>query len=242
VLLDNGFQVGADNGSNQNGEDYVAWAWKASNDSTINNDGSTSSVVSANPASGFSVVEYTAGGAATVGHGLSQAPELIITKNLDISEQWFVYAEPVGTQKFLGLNTTSAATSNSGVYTNIGADTFTNNISGTSRTYINYCFHSVDGYQKVGSYSMTSGSAVSVDVGFVPRFVLLKETTRDAGWIIVDNQRNLSGNYKARIYPSSNSAESTGQQIQFIGNTFNINWGSTGNNDNGGTGVYLAIA
>ena len=56
-----------------------------------------------NDAAGFSIVKYTAAGAANVGHGLSSAPELIITKNIDASEQWFVYAEPVGTQKFLGL-------------------------------------------------------------------------------------------------------------------------------------------
>ena len=128
--------------THQSGQDYVAWCWKAGdhddNLPQINTEGTIDSVVSVNDSSGFSIVKYTAGGTAEVGHGLSSPPQLILTKNLDISEQWFVYAEPAGTQKFLGLNTDSAATSNSGVYTNVGATTFTNNISGTSKTCLLY--------------------------------------------------------------------------------------------------------
>ena len=64
--------------------DYVAWCWKAAELPAINNNGSISSVVSANPAAGFSIVSYTGENAAIpVGHGLSSAPEMVIIKNLD---------------------------------------------------------------------------------------------------------------------------------------------------------------
>ena len=91
-LDSNGFTVGAEPTSNGSGNELVAYAWKAGDhdDSLpqINTEGTIDSIVSVNDAAGFSIVKYTAGGTATVGHGLSSAPELIITKNLDISEQW----------------------------------------------------------------------------------------------------------------------------------------------------------
>ena len=240
-----GFTISTNAGINTNNNDYVAWCWKAGGTAVANTDGSITSSVSANQDAGFSIVSFTGtGSAGSVGHGLSEAPELIIMKNRDGTNGWVVRLSALGNGYLLLQG--SGAYSSTAFWGNPtdSVFSFTSNSSGSilNNKHIAYCFHSVDGYQKIGSYSMTSGSAVSVDVGFVPRFVLLKETTRDAGWIIVDNQRNLSGNYKARIYPSSSSAESTGQQIQFIGNTFNINWGSTGNNHNGGTGIYLAIA
>ena len=96
----NGFSVLGNGNSNTLNDTYVAWNWKAGGTPSINTDGTTTSIVSANQAAGFSIVSYTGGGAANVGHGLNSAPELIITKNLDASEQWFVYSAATGTQIF----------------------------------------------------------------------------------------------------------------------------------------------
>ena len=87
-----------------------------------------------------------------------------------------------------------------------------------------------------------NGSALTIDVGFAPRFFLYKEATRVASWVIADNLRSAGGNYKSRLYPDQSIVESTGQQIQFVGNTVILNYGSTGNNATSGTGIYLAIA
>ena len=48
--------------------------------------------ISANTTSGFSIVAYTGNYAvgATVAHGLSVAPELILVKNLDATDDWRV--------------------------------------------------------------------------------------------------------------------------------------------------------
>tara|TARA_Y100000389_G_scaffold121012_1_gene118389 strand:- start:2157 stop:4478 length:2322 start_codon:yes stop_codon:yes gene_type:complete len=243
----------ANNGINRNGGTYVAWVWKGGGDAVSNTDGNITSQVSANQGAGFSIVKWTSTGSntstKTVGHGLSSTPEMIILKNVSSSTaSWRVYHNNIPSpNNSLALNSDEIAFSfwPSVSSTNFGlaASVTTGESSGGSgQSIIAYCFHSVAGYQKVGSYSMTSNVNVTVDVGFAPRFVLLKEATRAAGWIMVDNQRNLSGNYKARLYAHSSNIESSGQQIQFIGNTFKINWGSTGNNDNGGTGIYLAIA
>jgi hypothetical protein len=243
----NGFSVNTAN-NNISNNNYAAWCFNAGTDAAASNtDGSINSTVKANQDAGFSIVKYTAGGTATVGHGLSQAPELIITKNLDTSEQWFVYAEPVGTQKFLGLNTTSAATSNSGVYTNIGSSTFTNNISSTSRTYINYCFHSVDGFQKVGSYTGNgSANGTIVETEFEPAFVMIKRTDGTAGnWFIFDNKRSAVNERDDFLHPNSSAAETTNSaaySVDFLSNGFQIKGIGDQINGNNGTHIYLAIA
>ena len=245
----NGFTVNVTggNGTNASNTNYVAWMWKAGGTAVSNTDGTITSSVSANQDAGFSIVQYTGNQTATtVGHGLSQAPEMIIAKSTTVAQNWVVYHKDAGSNYWLQLNGSVAridepiwndTTPTDSVFSMNGNVV----INKSGSTNIAYCFHSVTGYQKVGSYSMSSGAAVTVDVGFQPRFVLLKEASRSAGWIILDNQRNLSGNYKARLFPNESGAESSGQQIQFIGNTFKINWGSTGNNHSGGTGIYLAI-
>ena len=252
-----GFNVGNNGGTNRAPHDYVAWAWKGldhdRNLPAINNDGSITSLVSANIAAGFSIVSYrgNATSGATVGHGLGGELDFLIVKSTNLTQAWNVYVKGVTdtNAKYLRLNETNSIYTtvnprfipgnfNDNVFS-VGSD---NACNGNNDDYIAYCFRSISGYSKVGTYTMSTNNAVTVDVGFAPKFVLLKEVNRDAGWVTVDSQRQLSGNYVARLYPHSSTGESSGQQIQISGNTFIINWGSTGNFDNGGTGIYLAIS
>ena len=52
-----GFSLGNQSSVNGSGVNYVAWNWKANPVPTINTDGTIQSIVSANQASGFSVVK-----------------------------------------------------------------------------------------------------------------------------------------------------------------------------------------
>ena len=54
-----GFTLGSSGEGNWNGQGYVAWCWKGAELPAINSNGSIPSVVSANPAAGFSIVSYT---------------------------------------------------------------------------------------------------------------------------------------------------------------------------------------
>jgi hypothetical protein len=116
-LDSDGFTVGDDVAVNTNTENYVSWNWKGDGvaGGTLNQDGSIDSQVNVNTTAGFSIVSYTGtGSAVTVGHGLSQAPELIITKkrsNTASNKNWFVAATPIGTgNTVLELNTGDGAT------------------------------------------------------------------------------------------------------------------------------------
>ena len=79
---------------NTSGNTYVAWAWDAGSGSAASNtDGSITSTVKANDTYGFSIASYAGTGAnATIGHGLSAAPDLAIFKNRDDgNDDWWVY-------------------------------------------------------------------------------------------------------------------------------------------------------
>ena len=227
---------------------YVAWCWKASNDSTINQDGSITSIVSANPAAGFSIVKYTnQSGVNTVGHGLSSPPNVIITKPLGVNDNWRMYHSSLGPNWliFLNLNVTGGNSPNqwnntaptSSVFT-LGSDN--GSISGDS---IAYCFSSVDGYSKFGSYA--GGSTNTISLGFQPRFVLVKNRTTIADWMLFDSERD-STTTRLDLNPNLSAAESNGgisQQITMSADGFN--WATSTNvrvNSSGSTYIYMAFA
>ena len=249
-----GFTLGNWVGNNQTGNQWVAWCWKASNDSTINNDGSITSVVSANPAAGFSVVSYNSNGTAgaTVGTGLDSAAEMIIVKNRDDSDKWAVYHSATGATKFLSLNETSAATTSSAYWNNteptensftIGATSPVN--SPNNEDYIAYCFHSTDN-QKIGSYTGTGVNGNSITTGFQPRWILIKNTTSgtNSSWWMIDAVRNPSNPRNNRLVADQNFAETTytPANLNFDANGFTLDGSYHGTNANGNTYIYLAIA
>jgi hypothetical protein len=250
----NGFTVfkGTDNiyqGTNLNGNNYVAWCWKAGGAAVSNTDGTTTSQVSANPDAGFSIVKYTGGGSVNVGHGLSSAPDLIINKITNASGGWVVYNSISGTGKYLYLNSTASIGTDSVVFSAVTDTTFTHNWSGNSYSYINYCFHSVDGYQKVGSYTGGGNTNPTINVGFTPTWLMVKRVTGGTGgWTIVDNKRHpgtpsyVNGNvlYADEALAEQDDNNIRGFNITSTGFTPNGNYATT--NNNGDTYIYLAIA
>ena len=238
----NGFTVddtgGIDYSVNHSGT-YVSWCWKAGGAAVSNTDGTITSSVSANQAAGFSIVKWTAPSdyTQTVGHGLSQAPELVITKNLGSSIDWYVFYDVVdGSVDYMSLNTT-------GTYGNTSAQSFTSTTIkswwGVTENIIAYCFHSVDGYQKIGSYTGTGASGNTITTGFQPRFVMIKNTASGYSWIITDSTRQTG----KILYPNLASAEftlSTGI-TSFTSNGFILGT-DVSHNNSGDTFIYLAIA
>jgi hypothetical protein len=246
-LGDNGYFNGGLSGAYN---EMVAWCWKAGGAAVSNTDGSITSTVSANQDAGFSIVEYTGTGAnATVGHGLSSAPELIIIKRTDNPSSWSVYP-PLGSNYIMFLNASDAAYSGSSIWwnnTDPTSSVFTigtyNVHNASSSTNIAYCFHSVDGYQKVGSYTGTgSVGSPTITTGFQPRFVMIKNINLNQEWVMIDSVR---GNNPAKtLYPNYSNAEATsGNNIDFNSDGFTIQESGGGiNYRSGDTFLYLAIA
>lgn len=235
----NGFELTGAGGSwNNSAGTYVAWVWKGGGDAVSNTNGTITSQVSANTAAGFSIVKYTGNGTdnATVGTGLSSAAELVIVKDLTSANYWCVGGSAVGNGENLYLNETGQKLTRDRVKS-VQTNTFTlgNHLeTNSTNNFIAYCFHSVSGYQKIGSFTYSAG--VSVNVGFEPQFVMFKKTSAAGSWTIVDNKR-FSGTTDYGLFANLDAAEVT--------NTDYLNLTSTGfttTYSDTGTFIYLAIA
>jgi len=212
----------------------------------------THSLVSVNEKAGFSIVKYTgnATSGATISHGLSAAPNLIITKRLDSTGDWLVYHSSLGATKYLIMNVDDRAYTVSNVW-NDTAPTSTvfsignyAEINTSGGQYIAYCWTSILGYSKIGEYTgKTAG--VTIYTGFQPRFIMIKafEGSYDEHWAILDAAR---GSEKV-INPNRTNAEGDSALNTFTTSptSFSFPHQNTADamlNENGVKYIYMAFA
>jgi hypothetical protein len=260
AALSNGFTVaaGATDSANVNNNTvtYVGWSWKGGGTAVTNTSGSTSSQVSANPTAGFSVVTWTqAAPAATIGHGLGVAPKLIIVKQRNVVNSWYVNSSLLtgGNDFALILNATSAAANTANIWNNTAATSsvFSIGTAWGAGTMVAYCFAEIPGYSKFGSY-IGNGSTDGrfVYLGFRPRWLLIKRTDSTGGWNLYDSTRNPYNVADLILQPNNSNAEASGitfpSAIDFLSNGFKTrNYDATYGpniNANGGTYIYMAFA
>ena len=221
---------------NGNGNTYVAWCWRANGGTTASNsNGAISSTVQANQAAGFSIVQWTANAtssvATTVGHGLSKAPEFVITKSRDSAGNWCAtHTGLSSTSHMLFLNTDGAQTDKSG-NGSMSANTSTvfsvNATDGSNApntdAMIAYCWHSVEGYSKFGSYIGNSNNdGPFIYTGFRPRMVFLKLRDSAGDWWIYDSARDTANPVNKYISWNRTDAEASGLNADFLSNGFKL--------------------
>jgi hypothetical protein len=198
------FSNGADAPVN---EDYKGWLWKR--------------------APGFFDVvarDGTNNSSDTIKHNLGAAPELIITKKRNASNEWYV-GHDFGATSFKRsyLEQTTAASSHSyGSFFHVGKPTDTEyfldganaNYNASGNTYIDFLFATLDGISKVGSVSH-SGSSTNVDCGFSAgaRFVMLKRTDATGGWYIWDSVRGIIAGNDPYLLLNTTAAEVTNTDL-----------------------------
>ena len=238
-----GFSVGTWLYVNYNIDNYVAWAWKGAEISAINSNGSIPSVVSANPAAGFSIVSWQGiGPGQSIGHGLNAVPSVIIHKRRTPGD-WEVYTSTTGANQKLILNRTNAAASS----TAFGNTTPTSDVYYAGGYYdpmIAYCFAEVAGFSKFGSYTGNgSTNGPTITTGFEPAFLLVKQTNGTGAWFIMDNKRSPTNPRQLLLQPASNAAEeNVGNAINFNADGFQILDTNASRNASGGTYIYMAFA
>ena len=226
--------------------EYIAWLWSAGshegNLPTINTEGSTKSTTSVNDASGFSICRFISETNSVVGHGLSASPELIFVKRLDSTSSWFVYNTVISGNGRGFLNTTDGF-DNSGVPTFSSTTiTFqTNDPFSSGADVIMYCFRSISGYSDIGSYVGTGSSISAINVGFKPRFVMIKSTgSTSGGWAVFDHFRSDSSLHQ--LSWNGNHAQYTNQGVSFTSTGFSPRQSvSSDTNTSGVTYIYFAI-
>ena len=248
----NGFSLGnTAYDFNITGNNYVGWQWKAGGTAVSNTAGTITSSVSANTTAGFSVVTYTGTGATgTVGHGLGVAPSMIIIKSRSASATaWRVFASILNdNSKWLALNTTEAATTESGYWNTgvtssvfgLGAYSY---INGSGTTYVAYCWAPVAGYSAFGSYT-GNGSADGpfIYTGFRPRFVMVKRTDGIGNWWMFDTSRSTYNVAVQYLIADTSAVEGSDNAIDVLSNGFKLRLATYQPNTSGATFIYAAYA
>ena len=269
-----GFTVSTLINDNQNNTTYIAWCWEAGGAPTVDNsagagatptagsvkiDGSNlgsalggsiaATRLSANTSKGFSIVGYEGTGSnATVAHGLSSAPELIIIKERDNSNGWAVSINGDATD-FLRLDQTGARSDDDAVFNDtaptstvfsIGTAAMVNRSGGSM---IAYCWHSVSGYSSIGSYtgSGSTGKAIT-GLGFRPVFVMIKRTDSGGGWHVFDAARFPNNPIDERIEWDNNDAENSAATVDIDFDSDGFTLQTTFDNMNASSGEYIYMA
>jgi len=243
--------VGSNSINSSAGSPYVMWYWKAGGAAVSNTDGTITSQVSANTDAGFSIVEWTGTEAnATIGHGID-TPELIIIKNASAVKNWTVYSSNVGATKYGKLNltddfqTASTAFNNTDPTSSVFSVGSASVANGNGNTMIAYCFHSVDGFSKMGSYTGTGATGNTIVTGFEPAYLMTKRTDVSGyNWYIWDNKRSPTNPRDEVLQADTSSAEAdySAYPHDFNSNGFTIDTSSTAFNGSGATYIFMAFA
>ncbi len=204
----NGFTVGTDNATNQSGNGIVSWTFRK--------------------APGFfDVVTYTGNQTArTISHSLGSVPGMIIIKRYSDTGYWRVYHRSTGAGQALELNSTSVA--NNETYWNSTSPTSSvfslsseTDINKTGETYVAYIFaHDDAQFGTDGDESIIkcdnyvgggSASPTTVNLGFEPQWVLIKNVDTASEWMLFDSMRGITtdglDNY---LSPNANVVEADG--------------------------------
>ena len=258
-----GFTIGSSDGSVNGNYNYVSWNWKANGSGSSNSDGDLTSTVSANTTTGVSIGTYTSdissSGSKTVGHGLGTTPKVIFTKNLNQGGQrWGVQVPGILSDNYiLELNSSSTPSdmSGNGSLTTVNSNVFSVNYADGvgnatgSGNYIFYAFADITGFSKFGSYTgngTTDGTFVYT--GFKPAFVIVKNTSATANWVMTDNQISFNGkgsNDSSVLFPSVNNATSDAYGLQLHSNGFKFAGSDSSSatvNGSGNVYIYMAFA
>ena len=258
-----GFTVGSNANVNASSNNIISWNWKAGGAAASNGTGSITSSVSVATPGHFSIVGYQGNStnAATVGHSLGGAPELIIFRGRGgtgaSSFLWRVFSTVGGAGKYLRLNDTTALQDDTGYLNNtlpnetvftLGTDGDVNN---SNYNYVAYCFRSVPGVCKVGRYTGNGDGSTGagydgpyISLGFKPKFILVKRTDSGNSWILQDTSRHPLNPVDNYLQAESNSFETaTSGDVDFLSDAIKIRTGN-GNawNANGGNYLILAMA
>ena len=235
-----GFSLGSTSNTNvinTNSQNHVSWNWKAgtsfTNDASATGVGTIDSTGSVNDTAGFSIVSYTGNttAGATIKHGLSTVPDVIICKARQDSGgaiEWVVYHKGISTPQnnTLTLNTNAAKVDRTIAWNDTAPTSSVFSVGtwvGTNAAVpmIAYVFSEKKGYSKFGSYNGNSNAdGTFVYTGFKPAFVMVKMTNGADDWQILDNKRNTFNVMNEYLRPNSNGATTTNDVVDFTSSGF----------------------
>ena len=185
---------------------------------------------------------------------------MLICKNRDRSANWVIYHNKLSSTpqtSYTYFTTMGGRHSNSGFWNStaptssvfsIGTD---GDFNASGEKVIGYCFNSVKGYSKFGSYTGNGNNeGPFVYTGFKPAFVILKRIGTDgANWQLIDNKRSNQGGFNVIdevLAPNATDAEydegSANWFADFNSNGFKLRTTGGAGNTSGSSYIYMAFA
>ena len=252
VLTDG--SAGSGNGdiyTNDSGQDYMAYAWKAGgNKNTFNIDdvGYSSAAAagldggdinpsgaSINTKAGFSILKYAGNGsnAQAINHGLGAIPDFVICKNLGTSYNWFIWHQAFGNNANAAMyftdavKTTGFGTQPFGTFTtsSLVFNGVNDGVCG-NYDYICWAWKNVPGVQKFGSYTgNNNANGPFVELGFRPSVLMIKrETGASANWYIMDKDSQSVNPVVEALEPNTSDTTNTASVVayDFLSNGFKV--------------------
>ena len=253
---------------NESGRTYVMWNWKAGGSSTtdVTESGSGTSRINAssrsvNTTAGFSIIKYTGsndeisnGQHTKLNHGLSQAPDLVIVKNLDEDEAWTLMSSALTFNDYTLFPSSSTGlygseymgtTDPDSTYIYLGNSDYIND---DGNNYIAYVWNEVEGYSKFGTYEGNNNAdGPFIHTGFTPAWIVLKYIDANGEWFwMLDTTRDPYHNLVTEVmYMNANTAEGGiggSGGIDILANGFKIKGTNGGMNGYTSTFFYMAFA
>ena len=244
IFTDTGFTTAGITDGDQSGIDYASWSFRKC-------------------PKFFDAINYTGDGTSgrTISHNLGVVPATIIVMGQSTGDYW-VYQKDVGNTKYLELNKTTAAQTNSSAWNNttptdsvftVGTGTPVN-FSGYQYTAYLFAHNDGDGefgpsgdqdIIKCGSYT-GNGGANTIDLGFEPQWIMVKRANSLGSWMMYDVMRGLSvtanGVAGSRSITANTSASETDGVTFYPTSTgFYVYGTNTNHNASGSEYIYIAI-
>ena len=184
------------------------------------------------------------------------------------TEHWATYRNDGGTAKRMYLNLQNAEGTAGSVWPTVATSSLitigtAGDVNDNNGTYVMWCWHSVDGYSKIGSYigNGTNGNGPFVYTGFRPAWVMIKNTDNGSdNWNFADRSRlqaqgaqdrpdfNSGANYTKHSLSAnlalgeSHFGGATSNKIDFLSNGFKPMDAGTWGNTNTHEYFYIAFA
>ena len=177
-------------------------------------------IISANANAGFSIVKFTTPASPSadtrIPHGLSSAPDMIILKRTDGTEDWYVYHTAMGLSKFVRLNSTAAQATATNMFNTVNATVFNPSWTLTgNQQAIAYCWHSVSGYSAFGYWQ---GGTTTITIGFRADFVMYQDFGAGGSWTMVDSVRGDD----VKVLANTSDAESSTSLLTITDTGFTV--------------------
>ena len=169
-------------------------------------------------------------------------------KKRSTNEHWATYRNDGGTAKRMYMNLANAEGTHGSVWPTVATSSLitigtAGDVNANAGTYVMWCWHSVDGYSKFGTYTGNgSTDGAFIYTGFSPAFLLVKKTNSSESWEMFDNTRQAYNPVNYGLFPDTNAAESSSRGGDFLSNGIKMRYANGTTNEDGHTYVYLAFA